>query len=221
MWYSPRFSINGKLEDLAGDLELVNGVKPHPHRVDVAQFGCDQVLHRIHVLFVVVGDTPRSGPSADELAVLALPGHSNHQNIIAYLDMRQSLPALPHAVPLKPSHRCIDPAVSAPLQVGTTNSRVFRESAPAGTQIARWPWSSTRYSCWESNRPPQLPLVRRAQPLSSGTYRSELVAPTVSLPAKRTSVYLMLACTPTAPPGRVTHATTGLPSSSHRQGCAR
>ena len=81
MWYSPRFSINGKLEDLAGDLELVNGVKPHPHRVDVAQFGCDQVLHCVHALFVVVGNTSRSGPRVQELAALALPEHSIHQNV--------------------------------------------------------------------------------------------------------------------------------------------
>ena len=28
-------------EELAGDLELVIGVNPHPRRVDVARFGCD------------------------------------------------------------------------------------------------------------------------------------------------------------------------------------
>ena len=79
------------LEKLAGDLELVIGVKPHPRHVDVAQFGCDQVLHCVHVLFVVVGNKPRSGPSAHELAVLASPGYSSHQNAIAYREMRQSL----------------------------------------------------------------------------------------------------------------------------------
>ena len=62
------------LEELAGDLELVIRVKPHPRHVDVAQFGCDQVLHCVHVLFIVVGNAPQSGPSAHELAVLALPG---------------------------------------------------------------------------------------------------------------------------------------------------
>ena len=66
------------LEKLAGDLELVIGVKPHPRHVDVAQFGCDQVLHCVHVLFVVIGNTPRSGPSVHELAVLALPGYPSH-----------------------------------------------------------------------------------------------------------------------------------------------
>ena len=73
------------LEDLAGDLELVIGVKPHPRHVDVAQFGCDQMLHCVHVLFIVVGNTPRSGLSAHEIGVLALPGHSSHQNIICLL----------------------------------------------------------------------------------------------------------------------------------------
>ena len=87
--------------------------------MDVAQFGCEQVLHCVHVLFVVVGNTPRPGPSAHELAVLALPGYSNHQNVIAYREMRQSLASILHAVSLKPSHRRIDPAVSAPLRVGT------------------------------------------------------------------------------------------------------
>ena len=33
------------LDELAGDLELVIGVKLHPHHVDVAQFGGDEVLH--------------------------------------------------------------------------------------------------------------------------------------------------------------------------------
>ena len=42
------------LEELASDLELVIGVKPHPYHVDVAQFGCGQVLHCVHVRFVVV-----------------------------------------------------------------------------------------------------------------------------------------------------------------------
>ena len=69
------------LEELAGDLELVIGVKPHPHRVDIAYFGCDQVLHCVHALFVVVGNTPRSGPRAQELAALALPKHSSNQNV--------------------------------------------------------------------------------------------------------------------------------------------
>ena len=36
-----------------------------------------------------------------------------------YREVRQSLATIPHAVPLKPSHRCIDTAVSGPLQVGT------------------------------------------------------------------------------------------------------
>ena len=81
------------LEELAGDLELVIGVKPHPRHVDVAQFGCDQVLHCVHVFFVVVSNTPRSGPSAHALAVLTLPGNLSHQNVIAYREMRQSLAA--------------------------------------------------------------------------------------------------------------------------------
>ena len=85
------------LEELDGDLELVIGVKPHPCHVDVAQFGCDQVLHCVHVLFVVVGNTPRSDPSGHEPAVLAVPGYSIHQNIIAYREMRQSLAALPES----------------------------------------------------------------------------------------------------------------------------
>ena len=60
--------------ELTGDLELVIGVKPHLRHVDVVQFGCNEVLHCVHVLFVVVGNMPRSRPSAHELAVLALPG---------------------------------------------------------------------------------------------------------------------------------------------------
>ena len=68
--------------ELAGILELVIVVKTHPRHMDVAQFACDQVLHRIHVLFVVIGNTPRSGPSAHELSVLVLLGHSSHQNVI-------------------------------------------------------------------------------------------------------------------------------------------
>ena len=81
------------LEEFAGDLELVIGVNSHPLRVDVARFGCDQALHCVRVVFVVVGNTPRPGPSAHELAVLALPGYSSHQNVIAYREMRQTLAA--------------------------------------------------------------------------------------------------------------------------------
>ena len=44
-------------------------------------------------LFVVVGNTPRSGPSAHELAVLALPEYSSHQNVINYSEVQQSLAA--------------------------------------------------------------------------------------------------------------------------------
>ena len=79
----------GNLE-LAGDLELVIGLKPHPRHVDVTPFGCVYLLRCVHALFVVVGNTRRSGPSADELAVLALPIYSSHQNVIAFSQMRQS-----------------------------------------------------------------------------------------------------------------------------------
>ena len=50
----PGSPIVGNLEELAGDVELVIGVKQHPRHVDVAQFGCDQVLYCVHVFFVVV-----------------------------------------------------------------------------------------------------------------------------------------------------------------------
>ena len=80
--------------ELDGNLKPIIGVKPHFRHMDVAQFACDQVLqHRIHVLLVVVGNTPRSGPSALELAVLALLGHSSHQNVIAHREMWQRLAA--------------------------------------------------------------------------------------------------------------------------------
>ena len=69
------------------------GVKLHLRHMDVAQFACDQVLHRIHVLFVVVGNMPRLGPSAHELAMLALPRHTSHQDVIANREMRQCLAA--------------------------------------------------------------------------------------------------------------------------------
>ena len=86
--------------------------------------------HCVHVLFVVVGNTPRPGPSADELAVLALCGYSSHQNVIAYREMRQSLAAIPHAVPFKPSHHCIDPAVSGSLRVGTHQQSLLQRVVP-------------------------------------------------------------------------------------------
>ena len=116
------------LEELAGDLELV-----------IAQFGCDQELRSVHVLFVVVGNPPRSDPSGAALALLALPGYSSHQNIIATREMRQYFDALPHAVPLKPSHRCIDPAVSGPLQVGCL---LYTSPSPRDRQKSRMPSSA-------------------------------------------------------------------------------
>ena len=78
------------LEELGGDLELVIGVKPHPYLEDTAQFGCDQLLYCVHVLVVVVGNTPRCVPCVHELAALALRGYSSHQKIIACREMRQS-----------------------------------------------------------------------------------------------------------------------------------
>ena len=60
----------GNLQELAGDLELVIGVKPHHRHVDVVQFGCDRVLHCVHVLFVVVAYTPRPGPKLMSLRCL-------------------------------------------------------------------------------------------------------------------------------------------------------
>ena len=72
----------------------------------------------------------RSGPSAHELAAFALPGHSSHQNVIAYREMRQSLAAIPHAVSLKPIHRWIDAAVSGPFQVGTHQQSLLQRVGP-------------------------------------------------------------------------------------------
>ena len=84
------FQLHESLEELAGDLVLIIDVYSHTRHVDVAQFACDQVLHRIHVLLVVVGNTTRSGSSAHELTALALPGQFG-QNVIAYRQMRQRL----------------------------------------------------------------------------------------------------------------------------------
>ena len=44
-------------------------------------------------IFVVVSNTPRSEPSAHELAVLSLSGYSSHQNVINYSEVRQNLVA--------------------------------------------------------------------------------------------------------------------------------
>ena len=77
------------------------------------------MLHCVHVLLVVVGITSRPGPSAHEFAVFDLPRFSSHEYVIAYREMRQSLAAILHAVPLKPSHRHIYRAMSSPRQVGT------------------------------------------------------------------------------------------------------
>ena len=101
------FQLLENLEELAGNLELVIGIKTYPRHVDVAQFGCDQVLQCVHVLLVVVGNTPRSGPSAHELTMLALRGYPRHQNVVAYLELRQSLAVILHEVPLKLSHSCL------------------------------------------------------------------------------------------------------------------
>ena len=77
------------------------------------------MLNCVHVLFVIVGNTPGSGLSAHEIELLALPGFSGHQNVIAYRQMRQSLTAILQAVPLTPGHRRVDPALSGLLRVGT------------------------------------------------------------------------------------------------------
>ena len=56
----------------------------------VAQFGVGQVLHFVHVLFVVVANTPRSGLSG-HLALLSLWGYASHHYVITCREMRQSL----------------------------------------------------------------------------------------------------------------------------------
>ena len=142
----------------------------------------------------------RPGPSAHELAVLVFPGYSSHQNVIAYRKMRQSLAPISHAVPLKPSHRRIDPAVSGPLQVGASSESRPRPAprsrgnhgAPPGIALrnpAKPP--PTPYRVWV--RPPQ-----RRLHAAHNLFRRKLVAPS------STSAYLTLACTQTGPPGRVT-----------------
>ena len=49
------------------------------------------MLHCIHVFCDVVGNTPRSDPSAHKCVVLVLPRHSIHQNVIAYREIPQRL----------------------------------------------------------------------------------------------------------------------------------
>lgn len=61
-------------EEVIGDINLVTYVKPYPRRMDVALLVSDQVPHRAHLLFNVVGSTPRSGPSTYQLAVPPLHG---------------------------------------------------------------------------------------------------------------------------------------------------
>ena len=88
------------------------------------------MLHCVHVLFVVVGNTPRPGLSADELTLLAQPGYSSHQNVIIYREMWQSLPVIPRAVPLKPSLRRVDLVVSGRLQVGAHQQSLLQKVGP-------------------------------------------------------------------------------------------
>ena len=82
----------------------------------------------------------------------------------------------------------------------------FSESPPAGAQITRGAWCSTRYSPSESSES-NLNAVSRVDPPSAAaafTPRTTSFVGNLSLPAKRTSVYLTLACMQTGPHGRVT-----------------
>ena len=137
--------------------------------------------------------------------MLALPGYSSHQNVLAYRKMRQSLAAIPHTVPLKPSHRRIDPAVSGPLQVGTHQQSLLQRVSPGrhpdhamgmvlhpvqpfGIPLSHPHRRITGWSALRSGRlHPAHNLLRRK----------------LSLPAKSTSVYLTLACAQTGPSDRV------------------
>ena len=129
---------------------------------------------------------------------------------------------MPHAVLLKPSHRRIDPAVSAPLEVGHTDSRFIRywarptlrsrdgHSAPPGTVLrnpAKPPPSP--YHGWV--RRPRWPPARRAQPTSSETCRSHRKAPRCTWPPRIRRL---------DPPAASPNATAGLRSISHRERCA-
>ena len=108
-----------------------------------------------------------------------------------------------NAVALKPSRRCVDPAVSGPLQGGTHQQSLLHRVGPgrhpdhAVTMVLHQGASLMNlakpllapYLGWV--RPPQRPPARCA-PSSFGS---------LPLSAKSTSVYPTLACTHTARPG--------------------
>ena len=214
----------GNFEELAVDLELVIGVKLQPRRVDVAQSGCGEVLNFVHVLFVVVGNTSRSDPSGHELAVLALSGYSSRQNIIAYSEIWQSLDARPHAVPLKPSHRCIDLAASSPLQMGTYQQSFLQRVGPG-----RHP----DHAMAMAFHPRQPFVIRRSHPhpgteggsvfrsgclhAAHNIFRLKLVVPSkMCLRVLDAQVHADRIPRPASP-----YSTAGFSGVYHRQGCAR
>ena len=57
--------------------------------------------------------------------MLALPAHCSHRIVIAYREIRQNLAGI-----LKPSHRCIDPAVSGLLQVDIHQQSLLQTVGP-------------------------------------------------------------------------------------------
>ena len=106
-----------------------------------------------------------------------------------------------------------------PSRWAHTNSRFFGESAPAGTQITRWPRCSSRYSPSESHGATPIAVSRVSPPSAAAacTPRTTSFVGNLSLPAKSNSVYFTLACPQIGPSDRVAQRH----SSSHRQRCAR
>ena len=108
-------------------------------------------------------------------------------------------------MPVKPSHRRIDPAVSGPFQVGT-----HPQSLPQRVGSGRHPGQAVatvlRYSPSESSEATPIAVSRVGPPseAAAGTPRTTSFVGILSLPAKGTSVYLTLACVQTGPSYRVT-----------------
>ena len=117
-----------------------------------------------------------------------------------------SLAAIPHAVPLKPSNRGIDPAVSGPLQVGTHQQSLLQRVGPG-----RHPDHAVAvvlHAVQPFGIPRVIPIaVSRVGPPSAAaacTPRTTSFVGNLSFPAKSTSVYLTLSRAQIGPSDRVT-----------------
>ena len=138
--------------------------------------------------------------------------------MIAYREIRENFAAILHAVPLKPSHRRIDPAVSDSLQVGTHQQSLFQRFSAGRHPDHAVAMALHPVQPFGIHPSHPRPLIEGGSALRSGRLnlahnliRQKVVAPCEKAPPCTWSSRARRTPSPAASPNTI----AGLPSSSH------